>query len=140
MSGKSAKVAAMVAGLEPGPWDPRYIGWFECFNRGEYYEAHDVLEDLWLEQGKAGANHSFYKGLIQFAGAFVHLQKNRLGPALALLRLAEVNFQKYPAHYEGVDLHAILRLLVGWRGAIMDGEGKNPLGPDSAPHASRPSA
>jgi predicted metal-dependent hydrolase len=32
-----------------GEWDPRYWGYFRTFNEGRFYEAHDVLEDLWLE-------------------------------------------------------------------------------------------
>jgi len=138
MSGKSAKVAARVSGIESGPWDRRYIGWFECFNRGEYYEAHDVLEDLWLEEGKAGFNYAFHKGLIQFAGAFVHLQKDRLGPSVALFRLAEANFQRYPPRHDGVDLSAILRLLIGWRDAVETGAGVNPLGSRPAPRVEKP--
>lgn len=127
MSGKSAKVAAMVAGLDPGRWDRRYVGWFACFNRGDYYEAHDVLEDLWLAEGKEGSNYGFYKGLIQLAGAFVHLQKDRLGPAVALFRLAEANFARYPAGHAGIDLSAVSGLSVQWRSRVESGAGANPL-------------
>lgn len=129
----------MLVGIESGPWDRRYVGWFECFNRGEYYEAHDVLEDLWLEQGKAGANYAFYKGLIQFAGAFVHLQKGRLGPSVALFRLAEANLQRYPPCHDGVDLRAILQQLTDWREAVEAGAGVNPLGRRPAPWVEKPS-
>jgi hypothetical protein len=129
MSGKSAKVAAMVAGLDPGPWDRRYVGWFVCFNRGEFYEAHDVLEDLWLAEGKGGVNYGFYKGLIQLAGAFVHLQKGRLGPAVALFRLAEANFARYPGVYAGMDLAEVTGMSVEWRRRVETGEGANPLIP-----------
>lgn len=128
MSGKSAKVAGMVAGLDPGPWDRRYVGWFVCFNRGEYYEAHDVLEDLWLAEGKGGANYGFYKGLIQLAGAFVHLQKGRLGPAVALFRLAEANFAQYPAGHAGIDLLEVAGVSEAWRSRVEGGAGLNPLG------------
>ena len=138
MSGKSAKVAAMLVGIESGPWDRRYVGWFECFNRGEYYEAHDVLEDLWLEGGKAGANYAFHKGLIQFAGAFVHLQKGRLGPAVALFRLAEANLQRYPSRHDGVDLGTILQSLTDWREAVEVRVGVNPLGQRPPPLVERP--
>ena len=71
--------------------DPHYAGYFELFNRGKFFEAHDVLEHLWLPD-RHGANGSFYKGLIQLAGAFVHLQRNRLRPAAALFKLARTNF------------------------------------------------
>ena len=52
-----------------GPKGP-YMAYFHFFNRQEFYEAHDVLESLWLTQRK-GANNGFYKALIQLAGAFV---------------------------------------------------------------------
>lgn len=50
-----------------------YRAYFDCFNQGLYYEAHDVLEHLWLVC--QDANRSFFQGLIQIAGAFVHFQK-----------------------------------------------------------------
>ena len=74
--------------------DAHYLGYFECFNQGLFFESHDVLEELWLAQGR-GPNYAFYKGLIQLAGAFVHLQKNRLRPAAALFRLAQTNLTPY---------------------------------------------
>lgn len=137
VSGKSAKVAAMVDGMESRGWDRRYVGWFHCFNRGDYYEAHDVLEDLWLEQGRAGVNHRFYKGLIQLAGAFVHLQKGRLGPAIALFRLADANFAAYPEQHEGMDLMRVRAMAGEWMGAVESGDG-NPLGQRPAPAVELP--
>jgi hypothetical protein len=74
--------------------DPYYAGFFDCFNRGEYYEAHEVLEELWLKV-RGSPNGAFYKGLIQLAGAFVHLQKDRLRPAAALLKLARSHLGPY---------------------------------------------
>jgi Uncharacterized conserved protein len=93
--------------------NPHYLGYFECFNRQLFFEAHDVLEELWL-QDRTSSNYSFYKGLIQLAGAFVHLQKNRLRPAAALFRLAETNLQKYPAIHERLDVSATLALITAW--------------------------
>ena len=121
MSGKSRGVAERVAGLDSMGWDPRYAGWFECFNRGEYYEAHDVLEDLWLEQGREGPNHGFYKGLIQVAGAFVHVRKGRPGPAVALLRLARSYLARYPATHDGLDVGALLGACQSWECEILAG-------------------
>lgn len=128
MSRKSARIAEMIAGLHDPRFDPHYLGYFDCFNRGLYYEAHDVLEELWLSQGRDGANHAFYKGLIQFAGAFVHLQKERLRPAVALFNLAESNLRRYPVRHEGLDLDGVLRLIGEWRGRVEAGEFRdNPL-------------
>ena len=94
-----------------------YEGYFSCFNRGEYYEAHDILEHLWLKG--AGENHRFYKGLIQFAGAFVHLKKQyqrpdhpkdgrRLRPASRLFLLAESNLSPYGEQHLGLNVRAVV--------------------------------
>lgn len=118
MSSKSGKVSERVAGVDPQGWDPRYAGWFGCFNAGEYYEAHDVLEDLWLEQGRGASNHAFHKALIQVAGAFVHARKGRPGPAVALLRLARSYLARYPARHEGLDVEDLVRRCVQWEQGV----------------------
>jgi len=41
-----------------------------AFNRGDYLEAHELLEELWEADEGAGAN--FYKGLIQAAVCLHH--------------------------------------------------------------------
>ena len=74
MSKKSGAIAELIEQFKGRELDAHYLGYFECFNRRLYFEAHDVLEELWLAQ-RSGPNYSFYKGLIQLAGAFVHLQK-----------------------------------------------------------------
>jgi len=113
--------------------DPHYAGYFHCFNRQLFYEAHDVLEHLWLGD-KLGPNGAFYKGLIQLAGAFVHLQKNRLRPAAALFKLARTNFEKYPAQHEQLNLTMVRGLIETWLAEL---ESKNfemnPLGTRHAP-------
>jgi predicted metal-dependent hydrolase len=93
--------------------DARYAGYFALFNQQKFYEAHDVLEDLWLPD-RHGPNGNFYKGLIQLAGAFVHLQKGRPGPAAALFRLARNNLAIYPLQHERLDMTAMLGLIDDW--------------------------
>ncbi|MBI3880325.1 MAG: DUF309 domain-containing protein [Verrucomicrobia bacterium] len=113
MSKKSAKIAALIESCRGQALDAHYLGYFRCFNEGLFYEAHDVLEELWLAQWH-GPNHSFYKGLIQFAGAFVHLQKQRLRPAAALFKLARTNLEKYLATHEQLDVAAVLGHIAEW--------------------------
>jgi predicted metal-dependent hydrolase len=110
---KSKRIAAMAEQFREGNLDPHYSGYFQLFNEQKFYEAHDVLEHIWLPD-KHGANGSFYKGLIQLAGAFVHLQKNRLRPAAALFKLARTNLEKYPREYERLDLEVVLALIKNW--------------------------
>ncbi|MBI3416493.1 MAG: DUF309 domain-containing protein [Verrucomicrobia bacterium] len=136
MSKKSAKIAALIERCQGQRLDAHYLGFFACFNEQLFYEAHDVLEELWLAQ-RHGANYSFYKGLIQLAGAFVHLQKNRLRPAAALFKLARTNLEKYPARHEHLDLARVLALIVDWLGRLeADQFSQNPLTPQNAPKLS----
>lgn len=100
--------------------DPQYVGFFERFNQQLFYEAHEVLEPLWLAQRRE-TDGAFYKGLIQLAGAFVHLQKGRLQPATALLRLSHANLQLYPAVHQQLDLTAVLALIRAWQGKLEAG-------------------
>ena len=89
---------------------PYYRAFFHCWNEQRYYEAHDVLEQLWLNTKSPDAE--FFKGLIQAAGAFVHLQKRfeyplhakhsrRLSPAVRLFRLAEKNLAGFAPWHHG---------------------------------------
>ena len=127
MSKKDEKIARLAPSQAGGKHDSRYLGFFSCFNGGEFYDAHDVLEALWLSVRK-GPNDLFYKGLIQLAGAFVHLQKNRLRPAVALFNLAAANLAKYPAVHEDLDVAAVLEMIQTWREKIeADDFANNPL-------------
>jgi predicted metal-dependent hydrolase len=138
MSHKSGKIAALIAHQEGKGRAAHYLGFFDCFNQGLYYEAHDVLEELWLPCRK-GKNDHFYKGLIQLAGAFVHFQKDRLRPAGALLRLARANLGEYPECYEGLRLSEIQGLIDLWLGRLADCQGDwNPLGRFPAPELLAP--
>ena len=125
MSKKSPKIAALIEGCRGQELDAHYLGYFKCFNRGLFYEAHDVLEELWLAD-RQGPDGDFYKGLIQFAGAFVHLQKHtelrpRLRPSCALFKLARLNLSKYPAIHQRLDLRRVLGIVEDWLAHLESG-------------------
>jgi hypothetical protein len=139
VSRKSPRIAERIAGLSGGGWDAHYLGYFDCFNRQEFYEAHDVLEELWLAGGKSASNYAFHKGLIQLAGAFVHLQKDRLSPAVALFNLADNNLRRYPVSHDGIDLTVVLGLIDDWRGRVgRDPGAPNPLRSGPSPRLELP--
>ncbi|MFA7345018.1 MAG: DUF309 domain-containing protein [Terrimicrobiaceae bacterium] len=96
-----------------------YDLFFPLFNAGEYYEAHDVLEHLWLQC--KDSNAPFYKGLIQIAGGFVHLRKQflrpdhpkdgkRLAPACRLLALGASNIRGFGPRHMGLDVTSLCTL------------------------------
>ena len=135
---KHHRIAAMIESFQGQELDARYLGYFDCFNRQLYFEAHDVLEDLWLPD-RQGPNGAFYKALIQLAGAFVHLQKNRLRPSAALLKLAQGNLEKYPARHERLNLAAVQGLIAGWLAQLeRDGFRSNPLTEKNLPQLALP--
>lgn len=133
MSKKSGPIAQLIEQFQGQQLDAHYLGYFECFNRQLYFEAHDVLEELWLAQ-RHGPNYSFYKGLIQLAGAFVHLKKNRLRPASALFKLADANLEKYPTSHEQLRVDNVRLLIHDWLHRLENGNFEsNPLTPGHEP-------
>jgi predicted metal-dependent hydrolase len=83
------------------------------------------LEELWLAD-RHGLDGDFYKGLIQFAGAFVHLQKHaelrpRLRPSAALFKLARTNLLKYPAMHQRLDVRRVLGIVEEWLSRLESG-------------------
>lgn len=145
---KADRIERFVASLGNDPslaTHPCYQGYFTCFNEGRYYEAHDVLEHLWLTDGPTGANHAFYKGLIQLAGAFVHLRKQfehpthvkhgrRLRPAARLFDLASANLAAYAPSHLGLDVDAVRALCAQQVDALTAlGFSSNPWSPAVAP-------
>jgi len=148
---KHERVAAFLETLKSSrkaEFHPCYAGYFECFNAGEYYEAHDVLEQLWL--ATEGGERGFYQGLIQIAGAFVHLKKQharpwhptdgrRLGPASRLFRLGERNISPFRPRHLGIDVAGMLDFCREWRSRIEESDfAVNPWTPEAAPKLDLP--
>jgi len=62
--------------------DPRFARGVALFDQGEWYAAHDVLEDLWHET--SDPERRVLQGLIQIAVAQVHLQRGNVRGATIL--------------------------------------------------------
>lgn len=56
---------------------------FGEFNRGDWFECHETLEDLWI--GSQGEIRCFYQGILQIAVALHHWRKGNFGGAVSLL-------------------------------------------------------
>jgi predicted metal-dependent hydrolase len=129
----NAAITEKVERFRGREFEAQYFAFFECFNEGLYFEAHDVLEELWLPR-RNQPNGLFYKGLIQLAGAFVHLQKGRLRPADALFELARTNLDRYHPFHDRLDVKTVLELIVRWRRKLQEGEfNVNPLNSHDRP-------
>ena len=144
-----SQFVAELAGGDVGPGEkdvanhPFYRAFFRCWNVQRYYEAHDVLEQLWLKTKSRDAD--YFKGLIQATGAFVHLQKRfehpshakhgrRLPPAVRLFRLAEKNLSSFTPRHHRLDVAALCQLLRAYADQIVASDYKtNPWSPETAP-------
>ena len=145
---KRERISDFLRSLEPASPEASsqdyYAAFFQLWNAQKYYEAHDVLEQLWLVEKNAELAR-FYQALIQAAGAFVHLQKNfqkpshpkhsrRLPPATRLFELALRNLQNLPDEFRELDLVHFRKLLAATREKIIASNfHKNPWSPQTAP-------
>ncbi|NBX92920.1 MAG: DUF309 domain-containing protein [Proteobacteria bacterium] len=82
--------------------DPRFSKACEHFNQGEYFEAHEVWEDLWNEAH--GARHAFLQCLIQVAVALHHGRNGNWNGAKKLCASSLGYLEKGRSDSEPVDL------------------------------------
>src|SRR5438876_8484454 len=145
---KRERISDFLRSLEPAYPEASsqdyYAAFFQLWNAQKYYEAHDVLEQLWLTEKNAELAR-FYQALIQAAGAFVHLQKNfqqpshpkhsrRLPPATRLLELALRNLEDLPNEFRALDLVRFRELLRRYCEEIVAADfRRNPWSPATAP-------
>ncbi len=65
----------------------------ELFNEQKYWECHEVLEDLWIEDTQDSARF-IYWAIIQVAAACIHYRDHNLVGARGLANKAREKFQK----------------------------------------------
>jgi uncharacterized protein len=82
-------------------YDPRYLAGIVLFNRGDFFEAHEVWEDLWADS--AAPERRFYQGLIQAAVGLVHFGNGNLRGAAKLYRSSRDYMEPYRGVYLGLD-------------------------------------
>ncbi len=88
-------------------YDPRYLAGLVLFNRGDYFEAHEVWEDLWMET--AGPEKQFFQGLIQAAVGLCHFCNGNLRGAVKLFHSSRDYLRRYGDHFLGLDNAAFWR-------------------------------
>src|SRR5437870_4368944 len=82
-------------------YDPRYLAGIVLFNRGDFFEAHEVWESLWMDT--AGSDRAFYQGLIQAAVGLCHFCNGNLRGAVKLYHSSHDYMQRFGEHYLGLD-------------------------------------
>ena len=75
------------------------------FNRRDYFQAHDSLEDLWMPE--TGPSRPFYQGLIQIAVGLLHTQRGNYKGAVSLLSQGIEKIRTFPSPYLGINSTAL---------------------------------
>lgn len=78
----------------------------ERFNRGEYWDSHEVLEALW--RAESGPLRPFYQGLIQAAAAMVHYERANRRGMLTLAERARARLEPFRPITAGVAVGKLL--------------------------------
>lgn len=87
-------------------YPPQYIEGLRLFNEEDFFESHEVLEDLWSET--QDERKKFYQGLIQVAVGLLHFGNGNFGGARKLYTTSRKYLEAYAPHYEGLDVAKLL--------------------------------
>ena len=103
--------------------DARLVRGVELFNAQEYFESHDVIEDLWLETKPSDAHRDFYKALIQSAASVYQWQRGILSGARGLHSSSLQYLEKYSPWALGIDVASLIQEMKLGADALQSGQG-----------------
>jgi uncharacterized protein len=82
-------------------YDPRYLAGIVLFNRGDFFEAHEVWESLWMETFTE--DKRFFQALIQAAVGLLHFCNGNVRGAAKLYRSSRDYMAKYGSPHLGLE-------------------------------------
>jgi predicted metal-dependent hydrolase len=95
--------------LRPVHPDPRVAAFFERYEAGAYFEAHEILEAFWMDYREA--DRDFYQGLIQAAVARHHAGRGNARGARGVAASCRNRLAPYLPTHDGFDTAAFLEAL-----------------------------
>ena len=93
--------------MEEADLEPLYHQGIEHFNACDYFEAHEVWEEVWTEY--RGPSRQFYQGLIQAAVALHHFGNGNIRGARKLYHSTRAYLEPYRPAHMGLDLEKFLQ-------------------------------
>lgn len=84
----------------------QYLEGLRLFNAEEFFESHEVLEELWSET--QDSRKKFYQGLIQAAVALLHFGNGNLGGAKKVYLSSRKYLEPYQPQFEGLEVTRFL--------------------------------
>lgn len=92
--------------VPPQPYDERYLAGILFFNRCDFFEAHEVWEELWADT--QGPDRPFYQGLIQVAVCLHHFGNGNTRGARKLYHGSRSYLEPFCPFHQGIDLDQLL--------------------------------
>jgi len=91
---------------DPSTYEPLYLSGIEKFNECDYYESHEVWEELWTDY--RGPSRKFYQGLIQAAVALYHFGNGNIRGARKLHGSVHGYLESYAPYHLGLHIDRFL--------------------------------
>jgi len=88
--------------------DERFKKGLELFNAKEFFECHEVIEELWLETPQGHPNRDLYKGVIQAAAAIHQFDRGILSGAFSLYKTSVGYLDKYKPTALGLNVEKMI--------------------------------
>jgi predicted metal-dependent hydrolase len=85
------------------------------FNAGRFFDAHEVLEDVWREAPRQSPLRRHLQGMVQLAVAFHHQSKGNQVGARSVLERAMRNISGADSSFPNLDLDRLRAELACWR-------------------------
>ncbi len=87
--------------------DPRFLKGIQEFNDGLFFECHETLEQIWLEDHSE--NRQFYQAIIQIAAGYFKLEQGVPAGAVKLWRMGLEKLTPYGPVYMGISVDSLTR-------------------------------
>ncbi|USG66857.1 DUF309 domain-containing protein [Brevibacillus ruminantium] len=85
----------------------QYHQFIELFNKKEYYECHDLLEEIWMED----KSNKFLQGLLQMAVGLYHFSGGNIKGARWMFTNSRKYLTPYSPRYWDLDVDEVLSYL-----------------------------
>jgi|SRR5580698_4368128 predicted metal-dependent hydrolase len=87
----------------------------DLFNNGQFFAAHEVLEDLWRGVSAGQPLRLQMQGMVQLAVAFHHVSTGNMVGARSVLERAARNLDGADASFPGLDIDRLREELGQWQ-------------------------
>jgi uncharacterized protein len=105
--------------------EERFRRGVELFNGAKFFEAHEILEEVW--RAAPQAEKKPLQGLIQIAVAMHHCNRGNRAGARSLLKRAAGNLTGCPKNFAGLQLAGLVETISDWERALACGQTAPPL-------------